>query len=127
MVDTKRYEDWFKMAKKDLQSAKILFEHEADYGIVCFHCQQAAEKFLKGYLVKQTGMVQEGHSVVKLCRRAVQFEPEFKTFLKDCALLNIYYIETRYPAEDPLVVLKEDTEECLKIVDSLIQFIERSV
>ena len=45
MVDTKRYKEWLTMAEKDLKSAKILFEHDADYGIVCFHCQQAIEKY----------------------------------------------------------------------------------
>jgi len=45
VVDTKRYKEWLTMAEKDLKSAKILFEHDADYGIVCFHCQQAIEKY----------------------------------------------------------------------------------
>lgn len=49
MVDSKRYEEWFKMAKKDLNGARILYEHGGDNGIVCFHCQQAIEKYLKGF------------------------------------------------------------------------------
>jgi HEPN domain-containing protein len=32
VVDTKRYKEWLIMAEKDLKSAKILFEHDADYG-----------------------------------------------------------------------------------------------
>ncbi len=127
MVDTKRYEEWFNMANKDLLSAQILFEHEADYGIICFHCQQTLEKYLKGYLLRQTGMIQEGHNLVKLCKRAMVYESGFKEFVKDCALLNTYYIETRYPAEDPLVVSKEDTEECLKTVNNLISYIQQTV
>lgn len=55
MVDSKKYEEWLQMAKKDLQSAKILFEHDGDYGIVCFHCQQAIEKYLKGFLIFKSG------------------------------------------------------------------------
>jgi hypothetical protein len=30
MVDSVRYKDWFEMAKKDLQGARILFEHGAE-------------------------------------------------------------------------------------------------
>jgi hypothetical protein len=41
LVDSIRHKEWFEMAKKDLQSAEMLFEHDADNGIVCFHCQQA--------------------------------------------------------------------------------------
>lgn len=44
--------NWIKKAKKDLLSA----EHELSFPdavteSICFHCQQAAEKFLKAYLI----------------------------------------------------------------------------
>lgn len=61
MVDSKRYKEWFAIAEKDLKSAKILFEHDVDYGIVCFHCQQAIEKYLKGYLILKSGELIEGN------------------------------------------------------------------
>jgi len=40
LVDTDKYNEWFVMAQKELRSAKILFDHDADNEIVCFHCQQ---------------------------------------------------------------------------------------
>lgn len=123
MVDTKNYEEWFKMALKDLTSAQILFDHDADYGIICFHLQQAVEKYLKGYLIKQTGILQEGHSLVKLCKKAVPEDSGFKRFLKDMAFLNTFYIETRYPAEDPLLVDRDDVNECFRITKEIIDFI----
>lgn len=108
------------MAEKDFRSAKILFEHNADNEIVCFHCQQAIEKYLKGYLIFKTGELQEGHSLVKLCKKAMIHDNTFGDFLKDLAFVNTYYIETRYPAIDPLIVSKEDTEECFNIAEKLI-------
>ena len=50
MPDSAKFEDWFEKAKIDLNGARILFEHEADYTLVAFHCQQAIEKAFKGYL-----------------------------------------------------------------------------
>lgn len=120
MVDTKRYKEWLIMAEKDLRSAKILFEHDADYGIVCFHCQQTIEKYLKGYLIFKSGELAEGHSLVKLCKKASGYERSFERLLKDCAFVNAFYIETRYPAEDPMLVAKEDVEECFRIMDTII-------
>ncbi len=114
MVDSVKYKDWFEMAKKDIKSAEILFQHEADNGIICFHSQQAIEKYLKGFLIKTTGELQEGHSLVKLCKKAVAYDKVLNDFIKDMAFVNTYYIETRYPAEDPLIVSKEDAEECIK-------------
>jgi len=45
-------------------------------------------------------------------------------FLKDVALVSVYYMETRYPADQPLEVSDEDTEECLTIAELLIAFVE---
>ena len=42
-------EKWFKFADDDLQAAKKLFG-EFNH-ITCFHCQQSAEKYLKGLLI----------------------------------------------------------------------------
>ena len=108
------------MAQKDLRSAKILFDHDADNEIVCFHCQQTLEKYFKGYLIAVTGELQEGHNLLKLCKKAMLNNIDFNVFLKDMAFVNAFYIETRYPAIDPLVVSKEDTEECFRIVKGVL-------
>ena len=120
MVDNDKYNEWFVMAQKDLRSAKILFDHNADNEIVCFHCQQTLGKYLKGYLIAVTGELQEGHNLLKLCKKAMLHDIGFKVFLKDMTFVNAFYIETRYPAIDPLIVSKEDTEECFKIVNAVL-------
>lgn len=43
---------WFKKADNDLRAAEMAFTMDASlYEIVCFHAQQCAEKYLKGFLV----------------------------------------------------------------------------
>jgi len=120
LVDSTKCNEWFVMAQKDIKGAKILFENDADNEIVCFHCQQAVDKYLKGYLIYITGELQEGHSLVKLCKKIMKYDKTFGEFLKDMAFINTFYIETRYPAADPLIVTKEDTEECFKITQNVI-------
>lgn len=97
-----------------------MYEHDVDNGIVCFHCQQAIEKYLKGFLTITTGELQEGHNLVKLCKKAIAYDKALGEFIKDMAFVNTYYIETRYPAEDPLLINKEDAEECIKIAMKVI-------
>lgn len=123
MVDSIEYNEWFIMAQKDLRSAKILFEHGADNEIICFHCQQAIEKYLKGYLIFVTGELHEGHSLVKLVKKAMVYHDDFHGLIKDLAFVNTFYIETRYSAIDPLVVSIDDTEDCLKIMEKVISII----
>ena len=113
------------MAQKDIRSAKILYEHDADNEIVCFHCQQAIEKYLKGYLICKTGQLQEGHSLIKLLKKAMMHNSVFGSFIKDVAFVNTYYIETRYPATDPLIISTEDVQECLTIVTTIVGEIDK--
>ena len=127
MVDTLKYKEWFDIAAKDLNGAKILYEHNADYGLVLFHLQQAVEKYLKGYLIYKTGMLQDGHSLIKLCKKATVYNNDFRKFIKDCAFLNGYYIETSYPAEDPLIAEDEDVADGLEFTEDIINFIEKSI
>ncbi|SFH70287.1 HEPN domain-containing protein [Tindallia magadiensis] len=119
MVDTTRIADWLDKASRDIKSAKILKEHDCGNDVVAFHCQQAAEKALKAYLIKQSGVILSSHSLVFLCKAASKYNAVFKNYLKDCAFLNQYYIETRYPAEEPLIVEDQEAEECIQIAEKI--------
>lgn len=41
---------WFLKADSDLADARRTIASEGPYDTACFHAQQAAEKYLKGYL-----------------------------------------------------------------------------
>lgn len=41
--------------------------------------------------------------------------------------MNTYYIETRYPAEDPLLVSKEDAKECIRIAMKVMERINEAM
>lgn len=127
MVDSKRYNDWLDKAQRDIKSAKILKQNDCGNDIVAFHSQQAIEKSLKGYLLKQTGQVPEGHSLIYLCKEASNYDIEFKRCLKDCALVNQYYIETRYPADIPLLVSNEEAEDCITIAEEIYKLVIENI
>ena len=56
MVDAELVEvrQWLLKARRDLESAKVLFDRELNDTSV-YHCQQAAEKSLKAYLAWHKG------------------------------------------------------------------------
>ena len=113
-MDSRRYLDWYDKAQKDLRGAQILFESDADNSLVAFHCQQAIEKALKGYILKTTKELLDGHSLIFLIRRASRFDEEIHKYNKDCAFVNQFYIETRYPADIPDEVDEIEVKECLE-------------
>ena len=123
-MDSRRYLDWYKKAKSDLRGAEILFESDVDNALVAFHCQQAIEKMLKGYVLKNTEVLLEGHSLIFLIRRASRFDEDIRKFLKDCAFVNQFYIETRYPADVPDEVDEEEERECLDTARAVLAHIE---
>ena len=122
-----RFNDWLEKARRDLKSAVVLKENDCGNDMVAFHCQQAIEKALKGYLLKNIGELVGGHSLVYLCKEANKFNAEFKNLLKDCAFVSQYYIETRYPADSPLIVSDEEADECIEIVRRILEFFERKI
>lgn len=126
MADSKRYNDWYTKAKEDLRGANILFEHDGIGSMVAFHCQQSIEKALKGYILKNTNELVEGHSLVYLCKKASSINVNIKSYLKDCAFVNQFYVETRYPADIPTELEEEDVKECIAIAQALLNDIIES-
>ncbi|NMB95209.1 MAG: HEPN domain-containing protein [Clostridiaceae bacterium] len=127
MVDSLRYNEWLEKAGRDLKSAKVLKQNDCGNDVVAFHCQQAIEKSLKGYLLKQTGQVFEGHSLIYLCKESARYNSEFKRMIKDCAFVNQYYIETRYPSDIPLVVSDDEADECISIAEEIYKMVTEHI
>lgn len=125
MVDSTRYDDWLDKAARDIRAAKILKEHDCGNELSAFHSQQSIEKSLKAYVIAKSGVIISSHSLIFLCKEASKYLPDFSSYLKDCAFVNQFYIETRYPANDPMVVTDEEGDECIdiaiKILDRVTQ------
>ena len=52
--NAKLTKEWFKKAEHDLLNAEIVLnsgKNQLPLDTVCFHCQQAVEEYLKGFLV----------------------------------------------------------------------------
>lgn len=127
MVDSKRCMDWLEKSLNDIKAAKVLKDHDCGYELVAFHSQQATEKILKAYIINKAGVIISSHSLVFLCKEASKYDEDFKNFIKDCAFLNQYYIETRYLAEESLTVSEEEAEECIKIAEDLYRKVKKNL
>ncbi|NLX61348.1 MAG: HEPN domain-containing protein [Tissierellia bacterium] len=122
MVDSKNYEDWIEAARKDLRGAKILFEAGGVDELVAFHCQQAVEKYLKAFLIKNTGYLHSGHYLMGLLKKCYQIDENLRQFVPQVTFLNAYHIETRYPSVDRLTVDREDAEKCIEYASQVLAY-----
>lgn len=103
--DSHFYYKWLDKALCDLQCARLLLTYGGDAYNIAFHCQQAIEKALKGYLLYRTGRHFDGHNLTYLCRQAIRLDPDgFSEYLDESAALNDLYIETRYPTDLPFEI-----------------------
>ena len=92
------HESWFRKAENDLLAASNnLKAEEVPADTVCFHSQQAAEKYLKGFLTHHGVKFERIHNLNLILFQCIEINNEFEQ-LKDAAqILNLYSVIVRYP------------------------------
>jgi HEPN domain-containing protein len=89
-------------ADEDFRFAEAnLIEGSTFYPQICFHFHQAAEKYLKAFIVAKGLAFSKVHDLLYLLRICAAQAPAFREIDEDCILLNTAYIETRYPVHWP--------------------------
>ena len=95
LIDTK---EWYMIADDDLYAAKLLNEaYRKPLEIIVYHCAQATEKYLKGYLVYNGIIPQKTHDLKALQAKCFSMDTTFKDIKQQCEFLNNYSTDTRYP------------------------------
>jgi len=91
---------WIVKARSDLLNAdNNLAAKEVPYDTVCFHCQQAAEKLLKGYLVARGCEYPLTHNLFVVLEKILELDATADSLREPLALLNPYSVEVRYPGD----------------------------
>ncbi len=90
--------EWFEKADQDLGTAKLIAMHIPKYiDTVCFHCQQAAEKYLKAYLIYLDIEYPKTHQLGKLLDLISEKENVLDEAYERAEYLEAYAVEIRYP------------------------------
>jgi HEPN domain-containing protein len=89
---------WLLRADNDLKVAEhemAVPQEELVTEAVCFHCQQAVEKYLKAYLVRRSVDFGKTHNLEYLVELCSKQDEEFCTL--EVGNLTFYAVEVRYP------------------------------
>jgi HEPN domain-containing protein len=88
---------WVRKAEHDLEAANriMAIEDACPFDTVCFHCQQAAEKYLKCLLTYLGIQAPRTHDL-KALAALTQLEQRFPVRAEDLAELNPYAVAVRY-------------------------------
>ena len=89
---------WLAKAHRDLLSAKKLGSGESPiYDTALYHCQQSAEKAIKGYLVFRRIDFPRTHDLNHLVKLAIKADSQFTELFDAAELLTPMAVEYRYP------------------------------
>jgi len=120
-------EQWIELANKDL----ALAEHTAKtmrptpHEIVCFHCQQFVEKYLKAFLVSKGQEPPYIHDLAKLASLCEAENPIFGQIKQKCIILAEYGVQPRYPGG--MQIIEEDMVRALHFAADIRNFFREKV
>jgi HEPN domain-containing protein len=89
---------WLTKADEDIRSADLMLLAEPPLvEQAAFHCQQAAEKIIKGLLVAAAILVPRTHDVERLADLATPSYPPLRPMMDELVQTTAWNAATRYP------------------------------
>jgi HEPN domain-containing protein len=97
--ELKKYiRQWIEKAEEDRLVVKQLIDADSSAkGVMGFHCQQSAEKYLKAFLIFCGGQPPRTHNIEYLLNQCSQIDNDFNEI--DPLNLTDYGVEARYPGD----------------------------
>jgi HEPN domain-containing protein len=95
---------WFTKAANDLRAADHEFSAVPPLlDDIVFHCQQAAEKAMKGFLTWHNRPFRKTHSLEEIGEQCLEIDPTLKSLVDRAVPLTDYAWKFRYPGgpEEP--------------------------
>jgi len=118
--------EWIKKAEGDVGTAvrESSVKEGANWDAVCFHAQQAVEKYLKGILQEIEKPFSKTHDLSVLLELALSEFPELSVLADDLELLSAFAVEFRYPGEE---ALEEDAKHSLAIMERALSLLKQKI
>ena len=117
--------DWLTRASHDLDAARALSVLEDPLlDAAIYHCQQAAEKTMKGWLQLQDDPFHKTHDIEDLVNQAAKLDEDFKQFGNAAVVLTPYVSAFRYPGgSDEPMPSREEFDEALQHAQTIYDFV----
>jgi HEPN domain-containing protein len=123
MNDNLDVSEWIRYAQMDYDAAKnmAILHNPVPLEIVCYHCQQSAEKILKAYAIARGEPLIKTHDLNILLNQCKKYIPQFDDFARQCLTLTSYITLTRYPIGEDTVD-EHDMNTALKDTLAIMDF-----
>jgi HEPN domain-containing protein len=120
-----RTKAWLIKAQRDFKAAEqLLAQDEPLLDLVVYHCQQTAEKALKGYLFWHDIPFRKTHDLVELLDQCIVLDHTLESFQETARLLTPLGVEFRYPGdllEPPLAEAQDAFARAKALLDAIVE------
>lgn len=118
---------WLAKAMNDLLNAdNNLKSEKVPFDTVCFHCQQAAEKLLKAYLVGKRRSYPITHDLFLILEKILSLNNEAEDLRDSLAILTPYAVEIRYP-DNWHMPSEEDAKEARDAASNVLKWLKNAL
>lgn len=117
--------DWLTRASHDLAAAEKLSNSDDQLlDTAIYHCHQAAEKALKGWLQWQDSPFPKTHDIEELISRASKLNPDFQPLAEAAETLTPYASAFRYPGGwDEPMSSRSEFDVALRHAGAIFEFV----
>jgi HEPN domain-containing protein len=88
MADYELVQEWLNKAEEDFGFAASVIKESPYYAQICFHFHQAAEKYLKAYIIAYDLEFEKIHDLPVLLKTCVQQDPSLQEIHEESKFLN---------------------------------------
>jgi HEPN domain-containing protein len=128
MVDFSIAQEWIEKADEDFEFALVnLQEGKPFIAQICFHFQQSAEKYLKGYIVAKDLEFRKTHDLSMLLSICMSQNSAFEALVEECEYLNTFYVESRYPVHWPTDFSRREAENSSQAAEKIRSLVKRQL
>ena len=121
------YRAWLVKAEED----RLCIRNEMNavqkpWGVICFHCQQAAEKYLKSFLVWRGVKPERTHDLAQLVDACAQLDATFARLRSACVKLSDFAVDVRYPGVS-VEVEEQMAREAVEVAEQVCNAIRKKL
>lgn len=108
-------DDWVEKAEGDVRTAlrELAVQEHPNWDAVCFHAQQAVEKYLKALLITRGEAFPKTHDLRFLLDMVARHFPEWAEDREEVSWLSFSAVEARYPGQP---ITREEAERAVAVM-----------
>ncbi len=114
----KETREWVRKAEADVDTARELTgtKKPSLHDVICFHCQQATEKYLKAFLQELSLSIPRTHDLDDLLELLLPHDGTLRPLRRGLRFLTQFAVDYRYPGDN---ATKRQAEAALRWMERI--------